>query len=541
MSQADTDEKELEDLGTEFENTNTIFGCIQFFLPTTGKLDKSAFYGLFIAIIIDITSCFILFWLSNDYTFPLDGSTISHDFRHYETGTADSIIMLWIRIVTLFVFMILCIRQGVPNELWPDVSVQRFYIFQSTGTPNVKHSYNAAENQKTALLNENDAVVSIVFFFCSNCVYVCVCASGNVGRCPEEKKKNRSHLWTKFTRIGKKSKITFDNEKAEEEYERRKQHCVLVKNGLLLLLFLLCTFYQGYIGVKCVLFHFANHVVVAQAFAFGGIVLAINMEIFCCKQFVDNATDFGEGVLLKELHPHPLYLQKKLKYWCDLCFERVKAFGYRCERCSFDICSACYKKHIKKQLQKKKIKKPKRKRGSIDWSAKHMSTKRQDKYVIRGDKVHTFFFFFFFFFGEKETKELTTRDYVRRAVTLVSPFWCSISIAFLCLLINSGTNLYLPAAQGRIFDKIINQDRNGMLVIVCVYANMYLVVIQNSEYNNNNNNNNKGFNKEVQLFIILSVITGFFGAIRNLCFNVVGRKLSISIRSRMFRSIIVQV
>lgn len=49
-----------------------------------------------------------------------------------------------------------------------------------------------------------------------------------------------------------------------------------------------------------------------------------------------------------------------------------------------------------------------------------------------------------------------------------------------------------------------------------------------------------GFSYQIKLYLVLSVCSGFFGSIKNMCFRVVGRKISVSLRSLLFRNIIVQ-
>merc|ERR1719474_1581908 len=85
-------------------------------------------------------------------------------------------------------------------------------------------------------------------------------------------------------------------------------------------------------------------------------VICINLEIFLFKDFVEAATDVGDGILVPSLHPHPLKQKKKVKFWCDLCRSRAIYCSYRCDECYFDVCSACFKKERKKLQQKQKEK-----------------------------------------------------------------------------------------------------------------------------------------------------------------------------------------
>eukprot|EP00472_Partenskyella_glossopodia_P000829 CAMPEP_0197542724 /NCGR_PEP_ID=MMETSP1318-20131121/67858_1 /TAXON_ID=552666 /ORGANISM="Partenskyella glossopodia, Strain RCC365" /LENGTH=671 /DNA_ID=CAMNT_0043102009 /DNA_START=183 /DNA_END=2201 /DNA_ORIENTATION=- len=104
---------------------------------------------------------------------------------------------------------------------------------------------------------------------------------------------------------------------------------------------------------------------------------------------------------------------------------------------------------------------------------------------------------------------VSTSTYFAAAVGLGCEEWPLLSIAFACLLLSSAANLMLPRYKGQVIQGVIDHD-------------------------------NSGFQQDVKIFVGLSIITGFFGAIRNICFRVVGRKISCSLRNRLFRSIIKQ-
>uniref|UniRef100_A0A6B2L0F6 ABC transmembrane type-1 domain-containing protein n=1 Tax=Arcella intermedia TaxID=1963864 RepID=A0A6B2L0F6_9EUKA len=54
------------------------------------------------------------------------------------------------------------------------------------------------------------------------------------------------------------------------------------------------------------------------------------------------------------------------------------------------------------------------------------------------------------------------------------------------------------------------------------------------------NKNAAGFKKDIMIYLGLSFAVGLFGGIRNLCFNIVGRKMGNAVRVKLYRSIIVQ-
>ena len=116
----------------------------------------------------------------------------------------------------------------------------------------------------------------------------------------------------------------FESANEMESYEQRKKRAVTIKYGVLLLMFLRCTVYQAYIGVKCVQFDFLSNTATAkyetaQALLYGVIVICINAEIFLIKSLIEAATDLGDGILVPSLHPHPLKERKKV-YGVDMHF-----------------------------------------------------------------------------------------------------------------------------------------------------------------------------------------------------------------------------
>ena len=277
-------------------------------------------------------------------------------------------------------------------------------------------------------------------------------------------------------------------------------------------MFLLPTIYQSYTGIKCVTFEFISNknnnkfkYETCQAILFGLSVICINIEIFLFKNFIESATDVGDCILVKSLHPHPLKQRKKVKFWCDLCRSRAKFCTYRCDSCHFDVCSDCYKK------EKKKLKEKQNKQESLSMkdggkllkniriNAGNSNIKYENvsKHSPENDPKL------------KEQKELTSTKYMIRALSLCRPHTCLILIAFSCLIINSISNLLLPRSQGYILDKIVNNNKNEF---------MY----------------------QIKYFLILSIIIGLFGSIRNLCFAFTMRRLMVSIRSLMFSNIIIQ-
>ena len=116
---------------------------------------------------------------------------------------------------------------------------------------------------------------------------------------------------------------------------------------------------------------------------------------------------------------------------------------------------------------------------------------------LRGDK------------GAKNEAEVSSMGYMYRALKLARPHAWTIAVAVLCLLATSAAAIVLPNFQGSIIDAVIRMDRAD-------------------------------FQRDVKLYIIISVGLGFFGAIRSLAFNIVGAHIANDVRNRLFKAIIFQ-
>lgn len=151
---------------------------------------------------------------------------------------------------------------------------------------------------------------------------------------------------------------------------------------------------------------------------------------------------------------------------CNLCRSRIKFYGYRCPDCSFDVCSSCYKKHVKMLQEKENEKKQQKsltnvskksdklskngnnkvdmsKGGNFKFNVYDGATGKDNKNVASIEKSHT-------------QEELSNRKYIMRAAKLCKPHLKILILAFVCLAINSGSNLLLPSSQGAILDKIVD-------------------------------------------------------------------------------------
>jgi hypothetical protein len=105
-------------------------------------------------------------------------------------------------------------------------------------------------------------------------------------------------------------------------------------------------------------------------------------------------------------------------------------------------------------------------------------------------------------------KPVSTRSYLRAAIALGLPQWPLLSVACSCLVVASAATLALPNYQGSVVGRVVAGDRAGFIT-------------------------------DVKIFVGLSVVIGVFGSVRNVCFRVVGRRISCALRNRLFKAIVV--
>ena len=213
--------------------------------------------------------------------------------------------LLWvIRLCSLWILSCIAIKNGVPSDLWPqnDPSCcsslcgccrpRKYHEF--VPDPKSVHNLNGDHHHDSSAIRLHSDV-----------------------RQKEEDREDSVDSDVEGIEDKRRLQPQFENKDDLESYEQRKQRAVTIKYGVLLLMFLLCTIYQGYIGVKCVTFDFlANgpsvHYETAQAVLYGVTVLCINVEIFLFKNLVEAATDLGDCIVVPSLHPHPLKQRKKV-------------------------------------------------------------------------------------------------------------------------------------------------------------------------------------------------------------------------------------
>ena len=116
---------------------------------------------------------------------------------------------------------------------------------------------------------------------------------------------------------------------------------------------------------------------------------------------------------------------------------------------------------------------------------------------VRGDK------------GVKAVKAVDTTSYIGRAGTFAYPHLPLILLAVACLLATSAISLWLPRLNGEIIDSIIHDKRGE-------------------------------FKRVIQLFVALSAVYGFLSGAWQFLFRVVGAKMAVGIRDKLFSQVIKQ-
>eukprot|EP01083_Nonionella_stella_P181393 649653_1 len=488
--------------------------CFFIHLPSTGKLERKTLTWIMLILIIDAVANLLLFFITQHWWFLHQHSAtyftwhdLYLDFTSFYSGTSDTMLLWIIRTLALFILSCLAISNGVPRELWNDddpniccCSLSRCCQRRSSRDAIAKC------DESTLIRKPTDA--SIQRLLSDDHDRDAMILSSNIkSKSPNDITADEEE-YVEIEGIEDKSALLpkFNTKDDEDSYRKRKAKCSVYKYGTLFVMFMLCTVFQGYIGIKCVRFNFTANVEIYQALCYGCIIICINIEIFLFKSFVESATDLGDRIVVPSIHPHALKFMRKVNFWCDLCRGRTKYGSYRCDACNFDLCRICFKKEKKKLLKKQQRKQAIQKQGSMQHGGKlkiHMHAASESyqyqnaKYNPENDPTL------------QSQKELTAAQYVIRGIRLMKPHSVLIFTAFVCLTITSAANLLLPRSQGKILDQIVDNDRAE-------------------------------FTYQIKFYVVLSAVIGFFGSVRNLCFAFIMRRLTVSIRSLMFRNIMVQ-
>jgi hypothetical protein len=118
--------------------------------------------------------------------------------------------------------------------------------------------------------------------------------------------------------------------------------------------------------------------------------------------------------------------------------------------------------------------------------------------VLRGDK------------GTRQETDLPPGEFVNRIIDLAKLEYVWLFFALISLGTYNLLSLLLPKLQGAILDSVVNEKESK-------------------------------FNRNILLYLYISIATGLFSGIQSLCFSIVGRKMAKTVRCRLFKGIIIQV
>jgi len=311
-----------------------------------------------------------------------------------------------------------------------------------------------------------------------------------------------------------------------------------VRTAVLLLVFVICTMYQVYAGLRVATMETGSSnksnegntsndddedeegsqehrwMAILKTVLVCATILWINAEAYIVRVLILELTREEEGLLFlpPEVHRHPLYLETDHRsmafHYCDLCQQRISVTSptattatsgngsnnanatanstakstkggwcYRCALCDFDICIACSKRNDAATVGEN---------------------------VLRGDR------------GVRAEASLTTTEYVKRSIAVAGRSeWPWLMASFVLLAISSLSKLLLPHFQGKIIDKVIPIDGKG-------------------DYDK------KGFMHFIFIYVLVMLAQGAVSTLYSAIFTLVSRRLKFTIRNALLEKILAQ-
>jgi ABC transporter transmembrane region len=259
------------------------------------------------------------------------------------------------------------------------------------------------------------------------------------------------------------------------------------KTFVLITLFILCTLYQVYAGIKVsTLEHPATEAIVPLLCL---TILWVNAQAYVFRTLLAELTR-EEGLYLPpQVHRHPMYLENSRNisvHWCDLCHRPIggrnaSAAGestacYRCALCDFDVCLKC---------------------------AKRNDAATVGENVLRSDR------------GVRVETSITTSGYFQRSLQVAKGELPLLLISFFLLGATSVSRLLLPHFQGRIIDRVIPDPHTG-------------------HYDKD------GFLYYIRLYIGIMVVQGAISTLYSAILTLVSRRLKFTLRNSLLERILVQ-
>ena len=82
-------------------------------------------------------------------------------------------------------------------------------------------------------------------------------------------------------------------------------------------------------------------------------ILLSHIELYFTKQYIDDCTQPDEKFIALGIHIHPLLKRMVGRDWCSVCDNVIFKVAYRCAKCNFDCCEACWQKRDKATMAAK--------------------------------------------------------------------------------------------------------------------------------------------------------------------------------------------
>jgi len=337
-----------------------------------------------------------------------------------------------------------------------------------------------------------------------------------------------------------------------------------VKSAVLLLVFVSCTVYQIFAGLRVATmetnsshtndttdhyFRVSRWMTILKIVLLCASILWINAEAYIVKILIVELTREEEGLLFlpPEVHRHPLYLetdhQSLATHYCDLCMQPIKRRNNTATTTT--TCRIATNNNSDNNGQSSNNASNNTTTNSNADNASSLGgwcyrcalcdfdicipcSRRNDaatvgENVLRGDR------------GVRAETSLTTGEYVKRSITVAGRSeWPWLLASFVLLAVSSLSKLFLPHFQGKIIDKVIpipyhpsGNDGND-----------------DDDYNNNDGEgtyyDKKGFLHFIFIYVLVMLAQGAVSTLYSAIFTLVSRRLKFTIRNALLEKILAQ-
>lgn len=285
-----------------------------------------------------------------------------------------------------------------------------------------------------------------------------------------------------------------------ESLTKRKTRADFRRDVLLALLFVSASACQAFVGVKMCLYNFDPGQTKLLAALMGCTAALIPVEAWLLSNVVQLRTKLLTSEL-PQIHRHPLAYSPAGNNWCDKCDRRIlDAYMWRCDRCNFDLCLACYSRAVHSDQPQQQ---PERE-TTTSLTPRAVPVESPSAPSSQSNEVPP----------PPSTRlpdesEISTSEILRQTARLLAPDWPYIVVALSCVCASGAASLAIPNLQGRIIDSVYQKDRNA-------------------------------FRTRLLQYLAFSVGAAVTSALRAMCFQTTGRRLSCTLRNRLFASIVRQ-